>query len=159
MNYGDISRYAWFANLAYVKWEKTNNSADNQYNTDQFKMVDAASKDKDYLNTPEALANKIFDEDQLKYSVTSFQRNTASGFAASFYSNEEEKILAIRGTEPTEQLGVDLLSADLQDIGFRGPALYQAVDMVDYLIRLQAKNEIPTVIKPHTVLLPEEVNK
>ncbi|MBM9617027.1 hypothetical protein JWJ90_22465 [Desulfobulbus rhabdoformis] len=89
MTFEDISRYAWFADLAYVKWEDSSNSEDNQYNGETPDMILAAV---DAERAPEELANKIFND--LNYSVDSFQKNTSSGFAASLYSNGDEKVLA-----------------------------------------------------------------
>jgi hypothetical protein len=132
MTFAEFSKYAWFADLAYVKWEESSNSSNNQYNGSTAKMIEAAV---DAERAPEELANKIFID--LNYSVDSFQKNTGSGFAASLYNNGDEKILAIRGTEPFDQGGIDLLEADFRDIGQRGLALYQAIDMINYIMRLQ----------------------
>lgn len=63
-----------------------------------------------------------------------------SGFGATLFERSGEKVLALRGTEPSEEgflglpgTGVDLLSADLaQQIGILGLALTQADKLKDY---------------------------
>jgi hypothetical protein len=68
--------------------------------------------------------------------------NDRSGFAATLFEQNGEKVLAIRGTEPSEDLGVDLLSADMQ-IGIFGLALTQVVSMANYVMRLRAPAGAP----------------
>ncbi len=148
ISFAELSRYAWFADLAYVHWHKFNGSggqdvSNNHYFGDREKMIEAAMNNKDKI-APEPLAQKIFDEENFNYSIVSYQRDTDSGFAASFYKNEvagngnanngKEKILAIRGSK---QPIADFVSADFVDIGLRGFALHQAIDMVNYIMRLQ----------------------
>ncbi len=99
---------------------------------------------------PLALANKTFDKDstEAKGSGESvwtipeggYHGNDETGFAATFFEKDGEKVLAIRGTEPGgEQFDLDLLQADLAGIGLLGMALSQAVSMVNYILRLTAK--------------------
>ncbi len=140
MTFAELSKYAWFADLAYVKWEESSNGSDNFHNVLPDKMIEAAVEAK---RAPENLANKIFDD--LGFTIDSFQRNTGSGFAASLYNNGAEKVLAIRGTEPMDQFGTDLFEADLMGIGLRGLALSQAVDMINYIMRLQGDENDSTV--------------
>ena len=63
-----------------------------------------------------------------------------SGFAASLFTrdteNGTERVLAIRGTEPKEDGLVDLISADLGQIGVFGIALTQTISMVNLIQRL-----------------------
>jgi trimeric autotransporter adhesin len=68
----------------------------------------------------------------------------SSGLAATLFQQGSggEKVLAIRGTEPFEDpvvgpFGVDLLSADLGQIGALGLALSQTVSMVNLIERLR----------------------
>lgn len=49
-----------------------------------------------------------------------FGNDLTSGFAATLFVQGTEKVLAIRGTEPTAQGGVDLFQADLAGIGVFG---------------------------------------
>lgn len=70
-----------------------------------------------------------------------------SGFAATLFQQGTEKVLAIRGTEATDDpmfgiptglpAGVDLVSADLAQIGMFGLALTQVVSMANYVMRLR----------------------
>jgi Ca2+-binding RTX toxin-like protein len=60
-----------------------------------------------------------------------------SGFAATLFERNGEKALALRGTEPDKDGGVDLDSADTQ-IGLFGLALTQVVSMANYITRLRA---------------------
>jgi hypothetical protein len=55
MNFRDISRYSWFANMAYVEWDRSSNSSNNDYNGTKTAMIDAASN-KDAQRAPEELA-------------------------------------------------------------------------------------------------------
>ncbi len=61
-----------------------------------------------------------------------------SGFGATLFEKGGEKVLAMRGTEPFEDGAVDLLSADLGQIGILGLALTQVVSMANYVMRLRA---------------------
>ncbi len=64
-----------------------------------------------------------------------------SGFGATLFARTEngqtEKVLALRGTEPLEDGLVDVLSADLGQIGILGLALTQVVSMANYVARLR----------------------
>ncbi|MFM9971977.1 MAG: hypothetical protein ACKVQK_26655, partial [Burkholderiales bacterium] len=60
-----------------------------------------------------------------------------SGFGATLFERAGEKVLAMRGTESGEDQRVDLLSADLGQIGFLGLALTQVVSMANYVMRLR----------------------
>ncbi|MGH8120600.1 MAG: hypothetical protein ACRESK_08310, partial [Gammaproteobacteria bacterium] len=78
------------------------------------------------------------------WSVSSFQPNDATGFAANVFSKTgtNEKVLAIRGTEaglgfPTQTLA-DLVAADLDQIGLMGMALEQAVSLFNYIQTLRS---------------------
>ncbi|MCW5575160.1 MAG: putative Ig domain-containing protein [Burkholderiales bacterium] len=62
-----------------------------------------------------------------------------SGFAATLFKQGGERVLAIRGTEPTEDLAVDLLGADIGGIGLLGSAITQVVSMTNLLLRLRAE--------------------
>ncbi|MBM9617095.1 hypothetical protein JWJ90_22845 [Desulfobulbus rhabdoformis] len=61
--------------------------------------------------------------------------------------------MAIRGTEPGRK---DLLETDLRDIGLRGLALYQSIDMINYIMRLQGDEDNSTIaqLKVRSVLTP-----
>ena len=109
MRIQDYYKYAWFSDLAYVKWDKLN-TADVQ------KMISAANAAKripgkvedDADNTIDTLGERIFrpasvgQPDGLKglgWKVLHFFPNNETGFAASLYGNGSEKVLAVRGTE------------------------------------------------------------
>jgi hypothetical protein len=122
----EFYKYSSFADLAYVEWDDDNLNGDN--------AVYASIKAK---RAPGKLAEKIFLDKKEKYSVLSYYANEDSdtGFKASLYGNESEKILSICGTEPP---GIDLLKADFQDIGSFGVSINQAVCMYNYIMRLTA---------------------
>jgi len=67
------------------------------------------------------------------YAATLFQRTNANGVT--------EKVLAIRGTEPDNDIGSDLFKADLGQIGFLGLAMGQAVSMINHINRLRADTQ------------------
>ena len=73
-----------------------------------------------------------------------YHGNDSNGFAATFFQRTNtdgtvDKVLAIRGTEPSgAQAYLDLLKADIGQIGFLGLALGQAVSLVNLMRRLQA---------------------
>lgn len=62
-----------------------------------------------------------------------------SGFGATLFERNGEKVLALRGTEPFEDGGVDLLSAGIGQIGILGLALTQVVSLANCVLRLRAK--------------------
>ena len=73
-----------------------------------------------------------------------------SGFSATLFSDGTQKVLAIRGTEgggPSDQQEKDLAQADIGDIGLKGLALHQAVDMVNYILRLTAEKTRTDVVQ------------
>ncbi|MEO8629480.1 MAG: hypothetical protein ABI612_15470, partial [Betaproteobacteria bacterium] len=61
-----------------------------------------------------------------------------TGFAATLFEQNGEKVLAVRGTEPNFDDRVDLVEADLAAIGILGMSLPQAVSMVNYITCLRA---------------------
>ena len=81
-------------------------------------------------NTINTLGEYIFrptdegEQDGLKglgWQLQHYQQNDPTGFAASLYGDGNEKVLAIRGTEPEgDQLALDLIEADLEQIGGLG---------------------------------------
>ncbi len=78
---------------------------------------------------------------------TNGSHNSASGLAATLFGkpgtngNPGEKVLAVRGTEGSEvnaALYLDLVQADLSEIGGFGIAISQLVDLVNLVFRHQA---------------------
>lgn len=100
---------------------------------------------------PIALANQMFDEatdearalGQPVWTVPSggYHGNDSTGFAATLFQRGSEKVLAIRGTEPTADGGIDLLEADLAGIGILGLALNQTVEMVNFIRQLSTPTD------------------
>jgi hypothetical protein len=89
-----------------------------------------------------------------------------SGFGATLFQDSAngEKVLALRGTEPSEEglfgieyTGVDLLSGAAQ-IGLFGLALTQVVSMANYVARLRQGTDVwvPQVKVQATTALPSE---
>ncbi len=67
--------------------------------------------------------------------------NSASGLAATLFGRSGEKVLSVRGTEiggGLAQLNLDLLQADLSEIGGFGIAINQLVDLVNLVQRHRA---------------------
>jgi hypothetical protein len=62
----------------------------------------------------------------------------STGFAATLFRRGNEKVLALRGTEPGQELGVDLWSGGIAGIGVLGISLGQVVSMVNLVERLKA---------------------
>ena len=112
---------------------------------------------------PAALANQTFDKEsdegrgRAVWAIprnaygSGYSGNDGTGFAATLFeragaAGTVEKVLAIRGTEPTldsrnplgSQLSRDLVLADLTQIGFVGFALAQTVSMMNLMLRLRA---------------------
>lgn len=78
-----------------------------------------------------------------KYLALDHLPNTSSGLSATLFqekgsSSNTGLTLAIRGTEPFAQAGVDLVQADLGGIVLEGAALYQIVDLYNYWKQLTA---------------------
>ena len=127
MNIKELYQYAWFSNLAYVKWNSDNTSSEKT----EIEAANAAERipgnaRKSDINR---LGNMIFtptDRGGLGWKIRHYQPNDATGFAASLFSDGKEKVLAIRGTETDgKQMDLDLFRADLQEIGGLGTPLCQ----------------------------------
>jgi Ca2+-binding RTX toxin-like protein len=104
---------------------------------------------------PTSLARRLFDPSAAVPGVDQWQIidyyggdiagvTEPSGFAATLFQQGDEKVLAIRGTEPDADrflglpiTGIDVLSADLGQIGIFGLALTQVVAMANYVMRLK----------------------
>jgi Ca2+-binding RTX toxin-like protein len=87
---------------------------------------------------PTSSASWLFND--LGWSIADQQPNDAAGFSATLFSNGDQKVLAIRGTE-TDNIGQaadDLLQADLGEIRLDGMAISQAVSLFNYVQRLRA---------------------
>lgn len=142
MNASEIYQYSWFANLAYVTWKDVINKDDEN------ELIATAIKAE---RLPESLINNVASGNGLgsdifkknNWSLFSFISNEQSntGFAASLFTNGNEKVLAIRGTEPDYPENIqDLLQADIKEIGYLGMALSQTVSLYNYVQTLKASN-------------------
>lgn len=142
MKSSDIYKYSWFANAAYVEWDPFNVADSNR--------ILSALRTARLI--PGSLSNIIFNESTRGEgrTIPSFYPGDGSGFAANVFANGEEKILAIRGTEPkSEQIYLDLLQADLIEIGIIGCGLSQATSMFNYIQRLRAPRSDHAVEQLH----------
>lgn len=81
----------------------------------------------------DATANPIAAADHSGFAATLFSQTTTQG-----QTPVVEKVLAVRGTEPGRDDGIDLWGADIAEIGVLGMALTQAVSMANLLQRLRA---------------------
>lgn len=96
MTFTEYYEYAWFSNMAYVKWNEANT-------LDRLEMIRVANNEEripnNPLNTGPQLGEEIFNNQN--WSVTSFHPNDSSGFAANVFEKDgtNEKALAIRGTQ------------------------------------------------------------
>ncbi|NWA08438.1 calcium-binding protein [Pseudomonas gingeri] len=81
-------------------------------------------------------------EFERRYSLVAFQENTGSGFSASVFKDKftNEYVVASRGTEGTSS---DILEADLLDIGGKGIAARQGIDLFNFYQRLVAVSGQP----------------
>ncbi len=140
MKISEFYKYSWFADLSYVKWAEAGDIEDNPSQTAPADLIFAANADgteripgeveEDNDSTINTLGEYIFrptdegEQDGLKglgWQLQHYQQNDPTGFAASLYGDGNEKVLAIRGTEPEgDQLALDLIEADLEQIGGLG---------------------------------------
>ena len=145
-------KYSIFSNLSYVRWDGENSaSGDDQIGA----AVDAR-------RLPASIAGRLF-KGLDPWTIPSFHPNDDSGFAANVFRNDDEVVLAIRGTEANllealpfvgETGWVDLLDADIADIGLVGFALDQTVSLVNYVMRLKgAVDTNVTQVGLHTITL------
>ena len=139
MTLKDYYKYSWFSNMAYVLWDETNT-------VNVSAMMGAANSQQRVPGNPNSLATTLGQDIFITqaWSVTSFQPNDSTGFAANVFSKAgtNEKVLAIRGTEagpgyPIQTLE-DLVTADIGEIGLMGLALEQAVSLFNYIQQLRA---------------------
>jgi len=155
MNILSFYRYSWFSTLAYVNWRAIS------IDTDAFQrpIEDANTATRVPGNVADTAVNtlgeKIFaprSDGGEGWKVADFQPNDASGFAASLFTKGDtnEKVLAIRGTEPDVNPYLDLLKADLNEIGAYGMAISQAVSLFNYVQRLRAP--VSDVFVPQLIL-------
>lgn len=72
-----------------------------------------------------------------KYKLVAYQPNTSSGFSASVFQDDDGNFYFVaRGTEPSL---LDAASTDIWDIGTKGIAINQALDMISFYNSLTAK--------------------
>ncbi|MBK9160738.1 MAG: hypothetical protein IPM27_04125 [Nitrosomonadales bacterium] len=142
----DYYEYAKLATAAYVLLEGEPSLAGDRI----------AFQANDQKRLPERLANQTFDSNSpdavgsTPWTIPDFgpdrngyHGNDPEGFAATLFQRTNiggatEKVLAIRGTEPFVSGGLDLLKADLGQIGFLGLAMGQTVSMMNYILQMQA---------------------
>jgi pimeloyl-ACP methyl ester carboxylesterase len=129
-----ISRYFDYARLADAAYVDLSSTAWN--NPDEVSARAAAVQ-----KIPLALARATFNTTSTGWQVADYYdtENPINGFAATLFKNSANRyVLGIRGTEPEGmQFLLDLLWADLKEIGFVGLAITQATAMVNYILRLQ----------------------
>src|SRR5574340_71485 len=150
---GDLYKYAALSTASYVRM----GGLPELLRTDGGRFAGEAQSQG---RIPISLATALFDPADSaaqRWNILGYYGSDApefaqdnSGFAATLFQDSisSEKVLAIRGTEPTEDkvidigisllpLGVDLISADLGQIGMFGLALTQVVSMANYVMRLK----------------------
>ena len=136
-NFIQYYEYSKLASAAYVNLNKIDGES----------IAKAVSSDTN-KRLPNALTNQTFDPNSKESKISGslvwkvpedgFYGNDGEGFAATLFERAGQKVLAIRGTEPTENLYSDSLKANITQIGFLGLALGQALSMVNFIRRLQA---------------------
>ena len=113
--------------------------------TDGRLIAEAASTKQEII--PLALAEQMFDKDSVAARGQSVwtvlgapYNNDGVGFHAVLFGRGTEKVLAIAGTEPSVggQVDLDLVLADVAQIGTYGVAYAQAVSLINYLLCLTA---------------------
>ena len=102
-----------------------------------------ASEARAQRRLPSVLADELLGDETTRWDVVNHNHwdNPTTGFAATLFrrasATGDEYVLAIRGTETEgDQLRIDLLGADVEEIGFIGMALSQTVSLVNYVFRL-----------------------
>lgn len=150
MNIQDFYKYSQFATLAYVNWRRRSGLAPEEAIAD----ANSASRVPGNVDTTivDTLGEKIFQSTAKGgegWTVADFHQNDSSGFAATLFTKEgtTEKVLAIRGTEPGANPYLDLLKADLQEIGEYGMAISQAVSLFNYVQQLTAPTAKTDVLR------------
>src|SRR3989338_4345424 len=110
MNIQDFYKYSQFATLAYVNWRRRSGLAPEEAIAD----ANSASRVPGNVDTTivDTLGEKIFQSTAKGgegWTVSDFHSNDPSGFAASLFTKDgtNEKVLAIRGTEPSISPYVD----------------------------------------------------
>lgn len=136
----DYYEFAKLSAAAYIQLE-------DEPSTSGDKIAVLADKQE---RLPLALANQMFDKNS-KEAIASgnsvwtienknaYHGNDETGFAATLFERDGEKVLAIRGTEPGEQGGLDLFKADIGQIGMVGLALEQTISMINYIAQLRGE--------------------
>ena len=150
----DHYKYAVLATAAYVR---TGGS------TDSAAFVEFASTAQ-ANRLPRVLGEKLFirtAENSEAWNILQYYGNDVpgvqdnTGFAATLFERAGEKVLAIRGSEPFSDQGVDLGSAGIGQIGVLGLALTQVVSMVNLIQRMRAEPGSPAVqIRVNASLVP-----
>ena len=134
----DYYEYAKLASAAYVQLEGVTPGA--TYSGDSVAAL--ANFQNDTSRLPSALANQTFISDPESnpnpwvIQKDGYHGNDPSGFAATLLERSGQKVLAIRGTEPSANWGQDLFQADLAGIGILGLAVSQTVEMINFIRRL-----------------------
>ncbi len=149
----DYYEYAKLASAAYVQLEGVAPGASSYSGS---AVAALANYQNNQSRLPLDLANQTFDKDSQVANgqpvwiipTGGYKGNDDEGFAATLFQRTNsdgsiEKVLAIRGTEPNVDGGLDLFKADIGQIGFLGLAIGQAVSMVNYIRRLQAPLNSP----------------
>ncbi|MCW8962772.1 MAG: hypothetical protein OQL16_03170 [Gammaproteobacteria bacterium] len=165
----DYYKYSQLATAAYIK-------LDGKITTNgEIAVQDIIAEANSQGRLPISLAEQLFDSSQQSngqpvWTIPTgdyYYGNDDFGFAATLFRKGDENpsgnemVLAIRGTEGTisrdnfDQVYLDLLKADLAQIGFIGFALEQTLSMVNYIERLKADTSDSVLqLKLKTSLLP-----
>ena len=141
MTIQEFYKFSQFSVLAYVDWRDISKLDYREAIGD----ANAAERVPGNNDDPaiDTLGEKIFapvTDGGQGWRIADFQPNDTAGFKASLFTNSAtgEKVLAIAGTEPNVNPILDLLKADLQEIGTYGMAISQAVSLFNYVQRLKA---------------------
>ena len=156
-----IAEYYKYSTLAAASYVRAGalTPGSSTYGSDFAQLANSQSNGR----LPSPLARRLFDPNaavsgQIQWAIEDYYggdipgAKEPSGFAATLFQQGNEKVLAIRGTEtdqdslfglPGDFDGVDLLSADLGQIGILGLALTQVVSMANYVMRLRAATNMP----------------
>ncbi|ELN8525100.1 DUF2974 domain-containing protein, partial [Campylobacter coli] len=82
-----------------------------------------------------------------RFKLLKHQPNTTSGFSATLFEDTKDnnqKIIVIRGTEPTSNFGIDILDADV-DLALGKVPYNQYLDMIKFYS--ECVKEFPNIIK------------
>ena len=139
MNYQETFRNSLFSSLSYAEWDVFNSQSEGNI---------ASFAQEQFIASAALVRAKLGAASGSPWTIPSFHPSDATGFAANVFANGDQKVLAIRGTEPNDtQVYLDAIQADLLEMGLIGMSLSQATSMFNYVQRLRAPSGDNSVLQ------------